>query len=76
MITRNIDVAGGVVNGTIGTVEYIQPNLITVRRLKDNELCALPVLNTMLACVIVQTLQLGKFLLILGDVIGYNNCIV
>ena len=37
-ITRNIDVAGGVVNGTIGTVENIQPNLITVRRLKDNEL--------------------------------------
>ena len=38
VITRNIDVAGGVVNGTIGTVENIQPNLITVRRLKDNEL--------------------------------------
>ena len=38
MITRNIDVAGGVVNGTIGTVENIQPNLITVRCLKDNEL--------------------------------------
>ena len=38
MITRNIDVAGGVVNGTIGTIENIQPNLITVRRLRDNEL--------------------------------------
>ena len=38
VITRNIDVAGGVINGTIGTVENIQPNLITVRRLKDNEL--------------------------------------
>ena len=38
VITRNIDVAGGVVNGTIGTVENIQPNLITVRCLKDNEL--------------------------------------
>ena len=35
VITRNIDVAGGVVSGTIGTVEL---NLITVRRLKDNEL--------------------------------------
>ena len=33
-----IDVAGGAVNGTIGTVENIQPNLITVRCLKDNEL--------------------------------------
>ena len=38
VITRNIDVAGGVVNGAIGTVENIQANLITVRRLKDNEL--------------------------------------
>ena len=40
MITRNIDVAGGVINGAIGTVENIniQPNLMTVRRLKDNEL--------------------------------------
>ena len=38
VFTRNIDVAGGVVNGTIGTVENIQPNLITVRRLKDNKL--------------------------------------
>ena len=38
MITRNVDVAGGVVNGTIGTVENIQPNLVTVRRLRDNEL--------------------------------------
>ena len=38
VITRNVDVACGVVNGTIGTVENIQPNLITVRRLKDNEL--------------------------------------
>jgi ATP-dependent DNA helicase PIF1 len=38
VITRNIDVAGGVVNGTIGTIENIQPNLITVQRLNDNEL--------------------------------------
>ena len=38
VITRNVDVAGGVVNGTIGTVENIQPNLVTVRRLRDNEL--------------------------------------
>ena len=38
VITRNIDVAGGVVNGTIGTIENIQPNLIPVRHLKDNEL--------------------------------------
>ena len=38
VITRNIDVAAGVVNGTIGTIEDIQPNLITVRRLRDNEL--------------------------------------
>ena len=38
MITRNIDVAGGVVNGTIGTVENIQPNLVTIRRIRDNEL--------------------------------------
>ena len=38
VITRNIDVAGGVVNGIIGTVENIQPNLITVRHLKDYEL--------------------------------------
>ena len=37
-IRSHIDVAGGVVNGTIGTIENIQPNLITVRRLKDNEL--------------------------------------
>ena len=57
MITRNIDVAGGVVNGTIGTV---QPNLITVRHLKDNDLCALPVLDTMLAYITVQTLPLGN----------------
>ena len=38
MITRNIDVAAGVVNGAIGTIENIQPNLITVRCLRDNEL--------------------------------------
>ena len=56
VITRNIDVAGGVVNGTIGTIENIQPNLITVRRLKDNELMCI----TMLACVTVQTLPLGN----------------
>ena len=41
MITRNIDVAAGVVNGTIGTIENIQPNLITVRRLRDNELACI-----------------------------------
>lgn len=35
VVTRDIDVAGGVVNGTIGT---IQPNLVTVRRIRDNEL--------------------------------------
>ena len=38
VVTRNIDVAGGVVNGTNGTVENIQPNLIKVRRHKDSEL--------------------------------------
>ena len=38
MVTRNIDVAGGVVNGTIGTVENIQSDLVTVHRLRDNEL--------------------------------------
>ena len=31
-------VAAGVVNGTIGTVENIQPSLITVKHLKNNEL--------------------------------------
>ena len=30
--------AAGVVNGSIGNIENIQPNLIIVRRLKDNEL--------------------------------------
>ena len=30
VITHNIDVAGGLVSGTIGTVENIQPNLVTV----------------------------------------------
>ena len=44
VVTRNIDVVQGVVNGTIGTVENIQPNLITVRRCKDGELmCVQPI---------------------------------
>ena len=46
MITRNIDVAGGVVNGTTGTIENIQPNLDI---LDTMNLHALPVLNTMLS---------------------------
>ena len=38
VIARNIDVVGGVINGTIGNVENIEPILVTVRRLNDNEL--------------------------------------
>jgi hypothetical protein len=52
VITRNI---GGVVNGTIGTIENIQPNLITVRRLKDNELMCITRIRHY---VIVQMLPL------------------
>ena len=46
VITRNID-AAGVVNGTI---ENIQPNLV----LETMNLCALPVLNTILTYLIAQ----------------------
>ena len=44
VVTRNLDVAQGVVNGTIGTVENIQPNLITIRRCSDGDLmCVQPI---------------------------------
>ena len=44
VVTRNLDVTQGIVNGTIGNVENIQPNLITVRRHKDGELmCIQPI---------------------------------
>ena len=44
LVTRNLDVTQGIVNGTIGNVENIQPNLITVRRHKDGELmCIQPI---------------------------------
>ena len=46
VVTRNLDVTQGIVNGTIGNVENIQPNLITVRRHKDGELmCIQPIKN-------------------------------
>ena len=44
VVTRNLDVTQGIVNGTIGNVENIQPNLITVRCHKDGELmCIQPI---------------------------------
>ena len=50
VITRNIAVTGGVINGII---ENIQSNLIT-DVLETMNLCALPVLNTILAYLIAQ----------------------
>ena len=46
VVTRNLDVTQGIVNGTIGNVENIQPNLITVRRHKDGELMCIQPIKT------------------------------
>ena len=67
MITRNIDVADGVVNGTIGTVEIIQPNLITVGHLKDNELmCITCIKHYISLCHSTDIVIRKQFPLILG----------
>ena len=59
VVTRNLDVTQGIVNGTIGNVENIQPNLITVRRHKDGELmCIQPIKHRIkvkgMNCIVIR----------------------